>query len=227
MSSIPYSSDVGCLMYTMVLTRLNISYVVSVMSRYMANPSKEHWRAVIWILRYRNGTVGYGLVYKAKRGTEVNVESCVNVNYVGDLDKRRSLTGYLFTLNHCTINWKASLQSVVALSTTNVEYIVAAAEAIKKAIWLRGMVTELGYKQKQVVVHCDSQSAICLRKNQVHHEKTKHIDIKLHFVRLEMLRAVVKLVKIHIDVNIADMLTKVVLIAKLEFCMNSVGICKL
>lgn len=121
-------------------------------------------------------------MYGAKRGTEVNVEGYVNANYAGDLDKRRSLTCYLFILNHYTINWKASLQSVIALSTIKAEYTATAAEAIKEAIWLRGMVTELRYEQKQVGVHCDSQSAICLSKNQVHHEKTKHIDIKLHFV---------------------------------------------
>ena len=122
----------------------------------------------------------------------------------------------MFTLNCCTINWKASLQSVVALSTIEVEYI-AAAEVFKEAIWLRGMITELGYEQKQVDVHCDSQSAICLSKNQVHHEKTKHIDIKLHFVRLEVSKGVVKLMKIQIDDNIADILTKAIPIAKLEF----------
>ncbi|KAH9679155.1 hypothetical protein KPL71_026007 [Citrus sinensis] len=179
MSTTPYSSVVGCLMYAMVLTRPDISHAVSVVSRYM-----------------------------------------------GDLDKRRSLTGYLFTLSGCTINWKASLQSVVALSTTESEY-TAAAEAFKEAIWLKGMVTELGFEQKQVAVHCDSHSVICLSKNQVHHEKTKHIDIKLHFVRLEVSKGVVKLLKIHTDDNFTDMLTKAVPAAKLEFCMNSAGICRL
>ncbi|KAK9180633.1 hypothetical protein WN944_023766 [Citrus x changshan-huyou] len=175
MSTIPDSSDVGCLMYAMVLTRPDISYAVSVVSR----------------------------------STEVNVEGYMDADYTGDLNKRRSLTGYLFTLSNCTINWKASLQSVVALSTTEADY-TAAAEAFKEAIWLRGMVTELGYEQKQVVVYCDSQSTICLSNNQVHHEKTKHIDIKLHFVRLEVSRGVVKLMKIHTENNIANMLTNAV-----------------
>ncbi|KAH9699562.1 hypothetical protein KPL71_024410 [Citrus sinensis] len=164
MSTTLYSSAVGCLMYAMVLTRPDISHAVSVVSRYMANPGNEHWRAMKWILRYLSGTADYGLIYGAKRGTEVDVEGYVDADYVGDLDKRRSLTGYLFTLSSCTINWKASLQSVVTLSTTEAEY-TAAAEAFKEAIWLRGMVTELGFKQKQVAVHCDSQSAICLSKN--------------------------------------------------------------
>ena len=78
-----------------------------------------------------------------------------------------------------------------------------------------------------MAVHCDSQSVISLCKNQMHHEKTKHIDIKLHFVRLEVSKGVVKLLKIHTDDNIADMLTKVVPVAKLEFCINLAGICRL
>ncbi|KAH9670611.1 hypothetical protein KPL70_017043 [Citrus sinensis] len=180
---------------------------------------------------YLIGTADYGLIYGTKRGTEVDVEGYVDADYADDLDKRRSLTCYLFTLSGCTINWKASLQSVVALSTTEAEYTVLSvrksAEAFKEAIWLRGMVTELGFEQRQVVVHCDSQSAICLSKNQVHHEKTKHIDIKLHFFRLEVSKGVVKLIKVHTDNNLADMLTKVVPVAKLEFCMNSAGICRL
>ncbi|KAH9650990.1 hypothetical protein KPL70_026576 [Citrus sinensis] len=226
MSTTPYSSAVGCLMYAMVLTRPDISHAVSVVSRYMGNPGKEHWRAVKWILRYLSGTADYSLIYGLKGGTEVDVEGYVDADYAGDLDKRRSLTGYLFTLSGCTINWKASLQSVAALSTTESEY-TATAEAFKKAIWLKGMVTELGFEQRQVAVHCDSQSAICLSKNQVHHEKTKHIDIKLHFVRLEVSKGVVKLLKIHTDDNLADMLTKAVPAAKLEFCMNSAGIYRL
>ena len=140
------------------------------------------------------------------------------------LIKRRSLTGYLFRYSDCTISWKVSLQNVVALSTAEAEYTVTVA-AIKEAIWLRGMMTDLGYEQKQVTVCCDSQSAIYLSKNQTHHEKTKHIDIKLHFVRLKVSKGVVKLMMIHIDENMANMLTKDLPGAKFEFCMNSTRIC--
>ena len=112
------------------------------------------------------------------------------------------------------------------MSTTEAEY-TAAADAIKEAIWLKGIVTELGYEQRQITAHCDSQSAICLRKNQIHHEKTEHIDIKLHFVRLEVSKGVVKLVKIHTDDNVADMLTKALPGAKFEFYVNTVGVCRI
>ena len=212
-------------MYAMVLTRPDLSYAVSVVSRYMVDPGKEHWKVVVWILRYLNRTMNYGLTYRADKGGEVSVSGYVDSDYSGDLDKRRLLIGYLFKLNGCTINWKASLQSFVALSTTKAKY-TAAADTIKEAIWLRGMVTDLGFEQKQVIVHCDSQSAICLSRNQIHYEKTKHIDIKLHFVRLEVLRGVVKLMKIHTDDNLADMLTKSLPSAKFELCVNSAGICR-
>lgn len=118
------------------------------------------------------------------------------------------------------------MKNVVALSIIEAEY-TAAAEAVKESIWLRGMVTELGFKQEQVLVHCDNHSAICLSKNQVHHERTKHIDIKLHFLRLEVSKGVVKLEKIHTDDNLADFLTKAVPGAKFEFCLKSAGNCKI
>ncbi|KAH9754237.1 hypothetical protein KPL71_015385 [Citrus sinensis] len=222
----PYASSVGCLMYAMVLTRLDLSDAVSMVSRFMSNPEKEHWRAVKWILRYLRGTTSYGLLYGGERANYNLVEGSVDSDYTGDLDNRRSLTCFLFTLNSCTISWKASLQSVVALSTTEAEY-TAAAEAFKEAIWLRGMINELGYEQSSITILCDNQSAISLSKNQVHHEKTKHIDIKLHFIRLEVSKGTVKLVKVYTSNNVADMLTKPVPMAKFEHCLNLAGICRI
>ena len=128
-------------------------------------------------------------------------------------------------LNGCLISWKASLQHVVALSTTEAEY-TAATEAVKEALWLKGLISELGIPQKVVDIHCDSSSAIYLSRNPAHHEKTKHIDIKLHFIRLEVLRATVKLQKIHTDKNVADMLTKPVTTAKFKLCIELAGICR-
>lgn len=110
------------------------------------------------------------------------VEGFVDSDYAGNLDTRKSLTGFVFTFFGTSISWKTILQSVVALSTTEAEYI-AVTEAIKEALWLKGIISELGLKQEQVVVHCDNQSAIHLSKHQVFHERSKHIDVKLHFVR--------------------------------------------
>ena len=91
MMNIPYASAVGCLMYAMVLTRLDLSYTVSVVSRYMSNPGKEHWRAVKWILIYLNGIATYGLMYGGQRQDDSQIIGYVDSNYDGDLDRRMSL----------------------------------------------------------------------------------------------------------------------------------------
>ncbi|KAL9433946.1 hypothetical protein AB3S75_028732 [Citrus x aurantiifolia] len=130
----------------------------------------------------------------------------------------------MFTLGGCTVNWKARLQNMVTLSTTEAEY-TATVEAFKEAIWLKGMVAELGVDQESVATYCDSQSAIHLSKNQTHHGKTKHIDVWLHFVRLEVSRGAVRLLKIHTEQNPTDMLTKAVPFAKFNFCLSLAGIC--
>ena len=96
---------------------------------------------------------------------------------------------------------------MVALSTTEAEYI-ALTEAIKEAIWLKGLVTELGFEQEIVRVSCDSSSAIQLSKNPKYHERTKHIDVRMHFIGDEISKGVVNVVKVPTEVNPADMLTK-------------------
>ena len=163
-------------MYAMVLTRPDISYAVSLVSRFMANPGYEHWRAVQWIMRYLKGTLEVGLVYGGEGKNGHTLIGYVDADFAGDLDKRRSQIRYLFTLGGCIVSWKATLHNVMALSTTEAEY-TAAAEAFKEAIWLKGMTSKLGAKRESVTVYSDSQSAIHLSKNQSHHEKTKHIDV--------------------------------------------------
>eukprot|EP00253_Pinus_taeda_P022718 PITA_22718 len=99
----------------------------------------------------------------------------------GDLDKRRSTLGYVFTLAGGAISWMSKLQNIVALSTTEAEYI-AAPHACKEAIWLKGLFGEFGRLQDNIKLFCDSQSATHLAKNLAYHRKSKHIPIKYHFV---------------------------------------------
>ena len=111
----------------------------------------------------------------------------------------------------------------MALSTTEAEYTTAS-EAMKEALWLKGLVSELGISQKVVDIHCDSSSAFYLSINPAHHEKTKHIDIKLHFIKNVISKGVMKMVKIHTSNNPADMLTKVVPTTKFKTCLDIAGI---
>ena len=223
MSKVPYASAVGSLMYAMVCTRPDISQAVSMVSRYMHSPGKEHWQAVKWILRYILGTVDVGLLFQRRVEVGKNVVGYVDSDFAGDLDKRRSTTGYVFTLAGGPVSWRSTLQSTVALSTTEAEYM-AATEAIKEAIWLQGLFDDLGIVQEHIEVHCDSQSAIHLAKNQVHHARTKHIDVRFHFVRDVIDEGGILLQKIGTVDNSADMLTKVVTGIKFKHCLGLINI---
>ena len=142
------------------------------------------------------------------------------------MDKRRSISGYVFTRAGGAISWMSKLQEIVALSTTEVEYI-AASHACKGAIWLKGLLGEIGRLQNSVLVFCDSQSAIHLATNPVYHSKTKHIDLKYHFVREAISEGGVDLKKVHTQENCVDMFTKPVLLEKLRWCVASLGLKKL
>jgi ATP-binding cassette subfamily B (MDR/TAP) protein 1 len=161
MSKVSYSSAVGSLMYAMVCSRPDLSYDMSLVSRYISNPGKERWRAVQWIFRYLRGTADYCLKFGR---TEKGLVGYVDSDFAGDLDRRRSLTGYVFAVGSCAVSWKAVLQPVVALSTTEAEYM-AIAKACKELIWLKGLFAELCGVDSCINLFSDSQSAICLTKD--------------------------------------------------------------
>ncbi|KAH9762947.1 hypothetical protein KPL70_001004 [Citrus sinensis] len=223
MKSVPYSSAVGSIMYSMVCTRPDVAHSVGVVSRFMGNPGKEHWSAVKWLLRYLKGTANHGILYGGSESNSCQVSGFVDSDFAADLDKRRSITGYVFILNGGAVSWKASLQSVVALSTTEAEYI-ALTEAVKEAKWLSGLVSEFGLKQESVCIGYDSSSAIQLSKNPKYHERTKHIDVRLHFVKDEIANGIVNVIKVPTQTNPADILTKAVPAIKFRNSLNLVGV---
>ena len=121
------------------------------------------------------------------------------------------------------VGWKSSLQHVVALSTTEAEYI-AITETVKEALCLKGIINELGLQQECINVHCDSQSAIYLTKNSMYHERTKHIDVKLHFIKNIIDKGFVTMKKISTLMNLADILTKGVPTSKLHLALEFLGV---
>ncbi|KAK3011604.1 hypothetical protein RJ639_011011 [Escallonia herrerae] len=155
-----------------------------------------------------------GILYLSQKNYIERVLQCFD--YAGNLDKKRSLTGYIFTFSSCMISWKATLQTIVALSSTEAEYI-AATEAVKEAIWLKGLVGDLGLKHESSTVYCDSQSAIHLTKNQMFHERTKHIDDVVS-------QGTVMVEKISTNENPADMMTKHILEIKFKHCLDLISI---
>ncbi|KAJ4711012.1 Retrovirus-related Pol polyprotein from transposon TNT 1-94 [Melia azedarach] len=218
MSRVPYTSAVGSLMYAMVCTRPDLAQSVSVVSGFMGEPSKEHWQAVKRIFRYLKGTFDVGLIYGGD--TQCLVTGFSDSDYAGDVDSRRSMTGYVFTLGSSVVSWKATLQPTVTLSTTEAEYMTLT-EAAKEGIWLKGLVSDLGLHHDQAIVYCDSLSAICLAKDQVHHERTKHIDVRYHFLRSEKRS---KVNKVGTADNPADMFTKPVPHSKFQHCLDLLNV---
>ena len=222
MSRVPYASAVGSLMYAMICTRPDIAQAVGVVSRFMANPGREHWNTVKRILRYVKGTSDVALCFE---GSDFIVKGYVDSDFVGDLDKRKSTTGYVFTLASGAVSWVSKLQTVVALSTTEVEYM-AATEACKEAIWIKRLVEELGHTQQNIPVYCDSQSALHIARNPSSHSRTKHIDVQYHFVREVVEEGSVDMQKIHTKDNLADIMTKPVNSDKFIWCKSFYGLFK-
>ena len=135
MSHVPYASAVGSLMYAMVYTRPDIAHSVGVLSRFMSNPGKEYWIAVKWVFIYLCGTSDYGLCYQGRPGLErvLDIHGFFDAYWAGDLDQRRSTSGYVFSLFGGAVSWMSKRQSVVALSTTEAEYMAATHASKDKA----------------------------------------------------------------------------------------------
>eukprot|EP00253_Pinus_taeda_P006703 PITA_06703 len=137
MSRVPYESAVGSLMYAMVCTRPYVVHAVGVLRRFMSKPGKEHWTTVKRVFRYLRGTSDYGLCYQGRPGLDrvLDIRGFVDEEWVGDLDQRRSTSGYVFNLFGGAVSWMSKKQSVVALSTTKAKYM-AATHASNEVVWL-------------------------------------------------------------------------------------------
>jgi hypothetical protein len=186
-----YKQIVGSLMY-LTATRPDLMFVVSLISMYMERPTETHLQAAKRVLRYVKGTVNFGLFYK-KGGTKELV-GYTDSDYAGDQNDRKSTSGHVFVLNDGVVSWSSKKQPVVTLSTTEAEFIAAASSACQ-AVWLRRILEKLNHCQHNpTVIHCDNISAIKLSKNPVMHGRSKHIDVRFHFLQNLIKDEVVELV---------------------------------
>ena len=219
MRRVLYASAVGSLMYAMVCTRPDIAYAVGVVSRFLSNPGRQHWEAVKWIMRYLRGTSKLKLTFGSGKPVLIGY---TDSDMAGDVDNRKSTSGYLMTFSGGAVSWQSRLQKCVALSTTEAKYI-AAAEACKELLWMKRSMQELGFKQQHYVVYCDNQSAIHLNKNSTFHARSKHIDVRYHWMRDALNDNLFEIEKIHTDNNGSDMLTKTLPREKLGVCCSIAG----
>eukprot|EP00253_Pinus_taeda_P030767 PITA_30767 len=145
MSHVPYASAISILMYAMVFTRPDIAHAVGVLSRFMSKLGKERWTTVKRVFTYLRGTSDYGLFYQGRPRLErvLDIHGFVDADWAGDLDQRRSTSGYVFSLFGGVFSWMSKKQFVVALSTTEAEYM-AATHACKEAVWLQRFCLSMG-----------------------------------------------------------------------------------
>lgn len=175
-----YGSVIGTLLYAALSTRPDISHVVSFLCRFVSCPLPKHWEAAMYVLRYLKGTAHLGLVYR--QGNPKLIVS-TDSNWGGDVDDQKSQTGVVSKMNGCAVSWKSQKQSVVSLSSAEAEYM-AAGEGAKEALWLRQLLMEMGRTQStSTVMLIDNKAAIALADNDVFHNRTKHIDMRHHFIR--------------------------------------------
>lgn len=207
MLKIPYSQVVDSLMYFMISTRPNLSYSTNLVSQYIAKSGKRHWETSKCILRYLKGIQEAKLLYKTCYTQSYEIYGFVDADYAGDLNKRMSLIGYVFRLGGNLLSWKAILQPMVALSSIEAEF-VALTEAIKEGIWFKGLLKDYEINTKRVKIYCDNYNVIHLSKNQQFYNKTKHINIKFHFVRNQIENGDIEILKVHTTENAANMMTK-------------------
>lgn len=178
------------------------------MAQYSQNPGKLHWAAIKRIYCYLNGTKGLGLTYQRSRKGRLTLEGWSDADWAANLDTRKSIAAYVFTLVGAAVSWSCKLLPTICLSFTESEY-GALTRAGKEAVSGRATLKDLNQKQeKPTCIYCDNQSAIALTHNPRFHERTRHIEVAHHFIRHLYQSKQVDVQYVATEENISDLLTK-------------------
>ena len=205
MNRTPYRQLVGCLLHLSNTTRPDIAFASGYLSRFMQNPGPVHWNAAKHVLRYLNGTRTTGIKYQKEQDGKLHGYS--DSDFASDVDTRKSTSGYCFIYSGGCISWRSKKQTVVAQSTVEAEY-VAISFAVREALWIRKIMVEIGKQDTTIFVGEDNQGALSLSKDEMENERSKHIDVKYHFIRDHIERGSVKMGYIPTNHMVADIMTK-------------------
>ena len=204
MKSVPYREAIGSLMYASVATRPDITFAVSTLSQFLDNPGEAHWDAVKRVFRYLAGTKEFALTF----GTEHHDLVAYTDADGATQEHRKAISGSAFLIDGGTISWSSRKQEIVTLSTAEAEY-VAATHAAKECIWLRRLLDELSpHIPTPTTLFCDNQAACKIATTDNFHARTKHIDIRYHFIRQTIEDGTLDIVYCPTDEMVADALTK-------------------
>ena len=199
----PYREAVGSLIFLQTVSRPDISFAVNVVSRDLENPTEEHWRLVKRILRYLKGTSALGLLY-GKTGDFITFS---DADYASDRTTRKSMSGVVCMYANAAVTWQCKKQQCISQSTTEAEYVSAAAAA-KEIVWFKKLFSDCKIKIDECVLYVDNTSAIKLIKNPEFHQRSKHIDVKYHYVRDLYNRKEMEVEYVKSKDQLADVFTK-------------------
>jgi hypothetical protein len=220
-TNFPFRELIGELMYVAVGTRPDVSHAVSVLSQFSNCYRKKHCTAAKRVLRYLKGTIDKKLIY---RKNQDNLTCYVDVDWANCEIDRRSYTGSTFILSDAAFSWESRKQRTVALSSTEAKYM-ALSDASKEAVFLIGYLKELGFQSlANVVVFNDSQGAGRLTENSVYHARSKHIDVRYHFIRDAVKKHPIKILYLPTEKMIADVLTKALPKENHDRCILGLGL---
>jgi len=230
-----YQAVIRSLMYLMMGTHPDLAYTVSTLSKFSSNPSSDHFSTAKRVLRYLQTTATLSLTFIMNQGSRL--EGYSDSDWAGDKDDSKSTSGYLFTLSGAAICWKSRKQKLIALSSTEAEYI-ALTETAKEASWLRNLFAEIGscfniekssLQGTSILIYADNQASIYMAKIPGFHERTKHIGIRYHYVRTAIENSLINLSYIPTTENLnpADILTKALSQELHQRHVSQLGLCNL
>ncbi|GKE64940.1 putative ribonuclease H-like domain-containing protein, partial [Tanacetum coccineum] len=214
-----YRSMIGSLMY-LTASRPDIMFAVCACSRFQVTPKTSHLHAIKRIFRYLKGKPKLGLWYP--RVSSFDLEAYSDSDYAGANLDRKSTTGGCQFLGRRLISWQCKKQTIVATSTIEAEYVVAA-NFCGQVLWIQNQMLDYRFNFMNTKIYIDNESTICIVKNPVFHCKTKHIAIRHHFIRDAYEKKLIQVLKIHTDDNVADLLTKAFDVSRFNFLIVNIG----
>jgi hypothetical protein len=204
---------IGSLLY-LTASRPDIMFSVCMCARFQSNPKKSHLHAVKRILRYLKHTPSVGLWYP--KGATFDLIGYSDSNYAGCKIDRKSISGGCHLIGRSLVSWASKKQNSVALSTAEAEYISAGA-CCTQILYMKQTLLDYGVVLEKVPLLCDNESAVKIANNHVQHSRTKHIDIRHHFLRDHVAKGDIILEGVRLEDQLANIFTKP--LDKTRFCM--------
>nr|GEY15420.1 hypothetical protein [Tanacetum cinerariifolium] len=214
-----YHGMIGTLLY-LIASRHDLQFAICMCARYQARPAKKHVHTVKRIFRYLRGTVHRGLWYP--KDSSVALTAFVDADHAGCQYTRRSTSGSVQFLGERLISWSLKRQKSAAISSSKAEYI-ALSGCCAQIIWMRSQLSDYGLRFNKIPMYCDNKSAIALCCNNVQHSRSKHIDIRYHFIKEQVENGVIEHYFVNTEYQLADLFTKALGRDRIEFLINKLG----